>query len=702
MRNCLKLLLLCIIMLNSSTEIFAQDRNCSTVENHQEILEQNPKMQEAREQIEDFTEKFVRNFEQNEMRNSNVITIPVVVHVVYKASAENISDAQINSQMEVLNKDFRRLNEDASNTPSAFQAVAADTKIEFCLASVDPNGQSTTGITRTQTNQSSFNDDAVKNSNQGGIDAWDTKKYLNIWVCNLPDYLGYAQFPGGPTATDGVVVTYTAFGTIGTANAPFNLGRTATHEVGHWLNLSHIWGDGACGQDDLVADTPESDAANYGCATSHTSCGSVDMVQNYMDYSDDACMNLFTNGQKIRMLAALNGPRAALLTSNGCGSTPEPESSCTDGVQNGDETGIDCGGSCAACPTCTDGIQNGNETGVDCGGACTACNTCSDGIQNGNETGVDCGGSCASCPTCSDGIQNGDETGVDCGGACASCNTCSDGIQNGNETGVDCGGACASCATCSDGIQNGTETGVDCGGSCSACASCSDGIQNGDETGVDCGGSCSACPAEPSGSCNVDNPTDYFTGAALDADCVAAVQAADTYCCNNDWDYICQQAYDDTCNEASTTESACQVIPVNYYSGAALNDLDCVLEVQANDPYCCDTDWDGICQSAYDQCFWGYRQSGESELIQEPFAAAVYPNPAQANAMLSIELSNFSRAAVSVSITDISGRLIVDLPATRHRGKIVLDTSPFALDTGLYIVSVRNGRAQENIKLIIQ
>ncbi|MEZ4883457.1 MAG: T9SS type A sorting domain-containing protein [Chitinophagales bacterium] len=193
------------------------------------------------------------------------------------------------------------------------------------------------------------------------------------------------------------------------------------------------------------------------------------------------------------------------------GSCPTACPTCTDGIQNGDETGVDCGGSCpTACPTCTDGIQNGDETGVDCGGSCpTACPTCSDGLQNGDETGVDCGGSCpTACPTCSDGLQNGDETGVDCGGSCpTACPTCSDGLQNGDETGIDCGGSCpTACPTCSDGIQNGDETGIDCGGSCpTACPTCSDGIQNGDETGVDCGGSCpTACPTCSDGLQNGD------------------------------------------------------------------------------------------------------------------------------------------------------------------------------------------------------
>ncbi|MBP6566854.1 MAG: T9SS type A sorting domain-containing protein [Saprospiraceae bacterium] len=181
------------------------------------------------------------------------------------------------------------------------------------------------------------------------------------------------------------------------------------------------------------------------------------------------------------------------------------QSTCTDGVKNGQETGIDCGGpTCPVCPpTCTDGVKNGQETGVDCGGpTCPSCPpTCTDGVKNGQETGVDCGGpTCPSCPpTCTDGIQNGQETGVDCGGpTCPSClPTCTDGVKNGQETGVDCGGpTCPSCLpTCTDGVKNGQETGVDCGGpTCPVCPpTCTDGIQNGQETGVDCGGPCPAC-----------------------------------------------------------------------------------------------------------------------------------------------------------------------------------------------------------------
>ncbi len=174
---------------------------------------------------------------------------------------------------------------------------------------------------------------------------------------------------------------------------------------------------------------------------------------------------------------------------------------CTDGVKNGSETGIDCGGpNCPPCPTCTDGIKNGSETGIDCGGSnCPPCPTCTDGIKNGLETGIDCGGpNCPPCPTCNDGKKNGSETGIDCGGPnCPPCPTCNDGKKNGSETGIDCGGPnCPPCPTCTDGIKNGLETGIDCGGpNCPPCPTCTDGIKNGSETGIDCGGpNCPPCP----------------------------------------------------------------------------------------------------------------------------------------------------------------------------------------------------------------
>jgi hypothetical protein len=250
----------------------------------------------------------------NSIGISGLIVIPVVVHVLYNKSAENIPDEQILSQIQILNEDFRRTNPDNNNTPSIFQGIAADVQIEFKLATLNPSGNPTTGIVRKYTSATSFSaNDAMKYNSSGGSSAWNPSKYLNIWVCNLSSYLGYATFPGSSAGKpeDGIVVHYRAFGDIGTnLYTKYNLGRTATHEVGHYLNLRHIWGDGGCGVDDGVTDTPLSGGANYnglpctfpGPNSCNTGAGDLpDMFQNYMDYSDDACMNLFTNGQKTRM-----------------------------------------------------------------------------------------------------------------------------------------------------------------------------------------------------------------------------------------------------------------------------------------------------------------------------------------------------------------------------------------------------------------
>jgi hypothetical protein len=300
----------------------AQQRSCHTMENHERLLQEDPHLFERIQKIEDFTNHAVSSGKVNQ--NKAVITIPVVVHVVYNTSAQNVSDAQIQSQLDVLNKDFRKLNTDLSLVPSTFTSLVADAEINFCLANRDPNGNPTTGILRVQTSQASFStNDGVKYASSGGSNAWPANQYLNIWVCNMSGgILGYAQFPGGASASDGVVVGYTCFGTTGTAQAPFNKGRTATHEVGHWLNLRHIWGDATCGSD-LVSDTPVHNTSNYGCP-SHprsNSCGtSAEMFMNYMDYVDDACMQMFSSGQKARMQALFvsGGARAGLATSPGC------------------------------------------------------------------------------------------------------------------------------------------------------------------------------------------------------------------------------------------------------------------------------------------------------------------------------------------------------------------------------------------------
>lgn len=255
-----------------------------------------------------------------------IITIPVVIHVLYNNATENISDAQILSQIESLNNDYRRLNSDTINTPAAFAAVAADTRITFCLAKTDPKGRRTTGIVRKYTStQNWLADDEMKYSSKGGDNAWDSKKYLNIWVCNLfGRMIGYATLPGTAADKDGLVIKYNAFGTKGTLSFPYNKGRTATHEIGHWLGLMHLWGDKSCG-DDGVSDTPPQQSSNSGCTSfPHKSACSInsngDMFMNFMDFSDDACMNMFTTGQKnkMRSLFVTGGARNSFLTANGC------------------------------------------------------------------------------------------------------------------------------------------------------------------------------------------------------------------------------------------------------------------------------------------------------------------------------------------------------------------------------------------------
>ncbi len=269
------------------------------------------------------------NSAKRDTLTNEIISIPVVVHVLYNNNSQNISDAQVMSQITSLNNDFRRQNADTVNTPAPFKAVAADTRIQFCLAKVDPQGRYTTGIIHKYTTEQQFlADDAMKFSAQGGDDAWDASKYLNIWVCNLfGRTLGYAVLPGSPAEKDGVVIQYDVFGTIGSLTAPFNKGRTATHEIGHWLGLKHLWGDTACG-DDGIADTPLQEGSNSGCPSfPHLSSCSAnsfgDMFMDYMDFTNDACMNMFTQGQKTEMRSqfAEGSARNSFLNSIACDST---------------------------------------------------------------------------------------------------------------------------------------------------------------------------------------------------------------------------------------------------------------------------------------------------------------------------------------------------------------------------------------------
>lgn len=310
----------------------AQHKKCGTMHHLEKSLQVDPSLKSKMERSEVARQKWIT--ENNSLRAPRaIITIPVVVHVLYNSAAQNIADAQIISQIEVLNKDFRMSNTDALTNSHAFFSDAADTGIEFCLAKQDPSGAATTGITRTFTDSVTFSgNDTEKSSATGGVDNWNPEKYMNIWVCEIAGLsLGYATFPDelqSKPQLDGIVITTAAMGVITGVSTVNDLGRTATHEVGHWLNLYHIWGDDVCG-DDLVADTRTAEQENYDCPTfpfnANSSCGSDangEMYMNYMDYVDDACMNMFTAGQGTRMQSALNVERVGLLTSTGCVVTP--------------------------------------------------------------------------------------------------------------------------------------------------------------------------------------------------------------------------------------------------------------------------------------------------------------------------------------------------------------------------------------------
>ena len=266
-------------------------------------------------------------------------SIPVVVHVVHNGEplgeGANISYAQVQSQIEVLNEDFRRKEgtNGFNNDP-----VGVDTRIEFYLAPVDPVGNvlAEPGIDRIHGGRAEWPTGVVQNPIEfqlKPVTIWDPARYFNIWTVNFGGFigrnlLGYAQFPDmsgleglnedeGGALTDGVVIGYPYFGSSEKGDfpslfAPFDLGRTTTHEVGHWLGLRHIWGDGNCFIDDFVGDTPPANQPTNGCPTEVFSCTVESMFENYMDYTDDACMNIFTEGQRERMEIVLeNSPRRA-------------------------------------------------------------------------------------------------------------------------------------------------------------------------------------------------------------------------------------------------------------------------------------------------------------------------------------------------------------------------------------------------------
>lgn len=270
---------------------------------------------------------------KNTLQQRAVVTIPVVVHILYYEDEENVSDADVIKQIDILNRDFRRRNADTSETPSVWRALAADMEIEFCLAKRDTLGRPTNGITRYNTYVTSFNSwNRVKRPDIGGVKNWNPRKYLNIWVANLtPQINGHGTYPtvlNSSPNEDGIVINYRNF----SHKSAQILGRIAVHEVGHWLNLVHVFGDTSAtyceARTDFVSDTPPQLAATYGCPLypKRDECSPVDngnMYMNYMDYTNDNCLNMFTKGQKARAWAALNLFRPDILKSDAC-SPPTP------------------------------------------------------------------------------------------------------------------------------------------------------------------------------------------------------------------------------------------------------------------------------------------------------------------------------------------------------------------------------------------
>lgn len=319
------------LILCSLQPVSAQNlHRCGTDEHLEHQLATHPQFRDLMDRHETQYQQWLGSADADAQRAAcDVFVVPVVVHIIYDDAVTNISDAQVQSQITILNQDYRRL----PNTPGA--GAGFDTRIQFALATLDPTGQPTTGITRTQsplTNHTQAEESLLK-----GLITWNTSKYLNIWVVkNIAsgsgdEILGYANPPGAPNpATSGVVVSGKYFGNTGSVQPPYNRGRTAVHEVGHFLGLLHTFGtDGVCdgtsstncaNSGDRVCDTPAEKDAKYGCPTGVPNscvdglCEGADAIRNYMNYVDDICMDEFTRGQIDRMHFFLTSTLAGLVS----------------------------------------------------------------------------------------------------------------------------------------------------------------------------------------------------------------------------------------------------------------------------------------------------------------------------------------------------------------------------------------------------
>ena len=298
-----------------STTGGARERHCASNDVLEQQIAADPQRARNLDELERKTEEFIAREQNMVSRTAGVLYVPVAVNIVLP-DANRVSTAQIQSQIDVLNKDFNKANAELNNTnvylAGYSYASVANCQVQFVVTSVNRRSNAAT--------PTFGSNDAVKKTSLGGLDPVSATTTLNFWVCDLSSgLLGYAQFPGGAASTDGVVIDYQAFGTSATypMYAQFNLGRTATHEIGHWFNLRHIWGDRRCG-DDYVGDTPSHDGSNGGCPSStlRSACSGKPLEQwmNYMDYTDDRCMYMFSGGQKTRMDAAIDASRKTYVS----------------------------------------------------------------------------------------------------------------------------------------------------------------------------------------------------------------------------------------------------------------------------------------------------------------------------------------------------------------------------------------------------
>jgi PKD repeat protein len=325
MKKIIRYSFVALLLIGQKTHVIAQrSEKCATELEFQRQAKADPSLLIKRQEIEEIISRAADHASQQ--RSSFIPRIiPVVFHIIHEGGTENISREQCLSQLDVLNKDFRRLNADTVNTPAPFRTIAADCNIEFRIAQLDPNGSCTDGIIR---KESYLTEECVPRDRVKAVSTWPRDKYLNIWVVKsiyqddaAGIVLGYAQFPGMGASTDGVVIRSDRVGTIGTAVAANDQGRVTSHEVGHWLGLRHIWGDdgGTCNGTDYVTDTPNESDMIFGCPTfpfvdACTPSGNGVMFSNYMDYTDGPCQNIFTNGQKSRMDGNINAYRSNIVT----------------------------------------------------------------------------------------------------------------------------------------------------------------------------------------------------------------------------------------------------------------------------------------------------------------------------------------------------------------------------------------------------